>query len=125
MGLIDKLNQMEKERDRSSILDYALWRKHPWVGGVLFAFPFTILIIIWMFIYDQVKYPDKLLAILGIIGCVFISLGLQLFTIPFICSKLQQDPKEYFVGKKKTMRIKWLIVGIAICIASFLLSQME
>lgn len=125
MGLFDKLNQIEKERDRNSIFDRALWRKHPWIGGVLFAFPFTILLITWMLFYDQVKYPDELLATLGIIGCVFISLGLQFFTIPFICSKLQQDPKKYLAGKKKTMRIEWLIVGIAICIGCILVMHME
>ena len=101
MGLIDKLNQMEKERDRSSILDYALWREHPWVGGVLFAFPFTILIIIWMFIYDQVKYPDKLLAILGIIGCVFISLGLHYSRFPLCAPNCNRIQKNTLWARKK------------------------
>lgn len=125
MGLFDKLNQIEKERDRNDIFDYALWRKHPWVGGVLFAFPFVALLLIWMLIFNQAKYPNSVLAVNGIIGCGFISLGLQLFTIPFVCSRLQRDPKPYLTGKKKTIRIEWLIVGVGICIAAFLLAQIQ
>ena len=134
MGLFDKLNEIEKKRDRTNLFDYALWRKYPWIGGLLFGFPLALLACIWMFVCGSLFQnhsadgADKILIVLGLISCGGLSFGFQLFTIPLIY-RIKPDfpgkPEDYLAGKKKSARIEWLIVGIAICIGCILVMHME